>query len=104
MAKSPEGRDKEYYLGEIRKLKAENRNLKKRIRQLEKSEALYDNFIEESEIPDLPIGNSNEKLPNPCLSCGKGFMIEKNIIGRTYEECAICGDRTPVKKYEDIKE
>ena len=103
MSKSKESKPSEFYLGEIRRLKAENRNLKKRIRQLEKSEIMHDSFTgdeDDDNIQVLPIGNSNNRLPEICPDCSKGYLIEKNLIGRIYDECSTCGYRSSVKRHE----
>lgn len=98
MAKSKEGRGSdEYYLGIIRKLKSENRNLKKKIKQLSKREHFYEDDNDD-DIPELPSGQANAKLKELCESCGKGFLEEIEIIGRYFKKCNICEFRTKAIK------
>ncbi len=92
MAKPREGKDSEFYLGEIRSLKAENRNLKKRLRQLEKREHL----VEEQELAQIIEEVVIKK--QRCEDCSKGFLEEKEVLGRYWQECNTCHFRTKVRK------
>jgi hypothetical protein len=98
MAKSKEGKGSEYYLGIIRKLKSENRNLKKRLKQLEKREHFYeDNEEDDDDIIELPVGEENEVYTKRCNECGKGMLKTFEIVGRVFETCETCGYRKKIK-------
>lgn len=92
MAKSREGRDVEYYLGQIRELKAENRNLKKRLKQLERREHHYEEQELKEIIEDTIISKQR------CPECAKGVLEEKTVVGRFWVECSLCNYRSKTKK------
>ncbi len=95
MAKSKEGRPSEHYLAEIRKLRSENRNLKKRLKRLERKEHIFDEQDEEDLIQELPIGESQRPLG--CMECGKGEIKTFELMGKVYGTCTVCGDRKRLK-------
>lgn len=84
--RSPE----EYYKGEIRKLKKEVRQLRKQLSQ---------NTHEQS---DEELSTDNEdtmvisKLQT-CLECGKGKLIEFELMNKVWGTCNLCGDRKRLK-------
>ena len=99
----PKGKKKqkneaEYYRGEIRALKKENRHLTKRVKQLERYEKdqindLMDVSIdEEMEGEDITI-----KKIDMCTSCGKGQLIYLDIIGRLFSTCPVCEERKKLR-------
>lgn len=94
MARSKESKPEEFFLGQIRELKAENKALRRRIRQLEKREHQYEETDEE--IPNLPVGEQNNKQLY-CASCGKGKLEILEVLGRVFSTCSICGDRKKLK-------
>lgn len=91
MARPREGKDSEFYQGQIRQLKAENRALKKQLKQLQKREHL----VEEQEL-----GQIIEEIikKERCSDCGKGFLQEKEVLGRWWQECDLCNWRSKVKR------
>lgn len=91
-------RDKE--LTEVQTLKQENKalretnkSLQRKIKQLQKKEHIYDEapFRE----PDIL---EEESPKRRCEDCGKGYLIEKNVIGRYWSECDNCSWRSKVVK------
>jgi len=91
--KNKNSSSEEYYKGEIRKLKKEVRQLRKQVQQ---------NTHEPREQDTEISGDSEDtivevKKLQDCLSCGKGKMIEFDIVGRTYGTCNICGERKKLK-------
>lgn len=83
MTRSRNHKSSEDYLGLIRQLKSENRQLKKRIKQLEKQFYTKIEKIEE-ENPKLEL----------CPSCGKGTLDCVVVAGRTFTRCDTCEYRT----------
>ena len=76
---------------EIRELKAINRSLMRQLKKISKgiNKEAYDNALEELEL-------SNEKKEtkpqrNKCSECGKGTIVEVNIVGRIFHRCDTCG-------------
>lgn len=92
-SKQKEGRDAEFFKGQIRELKSENRNLKKRIKKLERSEHNYNTPREKEEVID-------DSMLNQCNECGKGFLKEIELVGRLFEVCSLCDHR---KKLSYVK-
>lgn len=92
MPKQREKSPDQWYKSRIRELEAENRSLKKLIKQYEKYEK-NDNAEE--------IVKDNEdtfpKKPSKCVSCGKGNMKEFEIMGRVFATCSTCGERKKLK-------
>lgn len=95
MAKSKDGKDSEFYLGQIRKLKAENRNLKKRLKHLERREHAFEISDDDEDVPDLPIGNQEKIII--CDECFKGHFDEFEIMGKIFLTCTTCGHRKRLK-------
>lgn len=91
MAKPKEGKENEFYLGQIRELKAENRNLKKRIRELEKREHFYDDKDLEDIIDEVIIKKEQ------CPECFRCTLEDKLVINRHWKQCSICGWRDKAK-------
>lgn len=92
MARSKEGKPREYHLGELRKLKAENRALKKRLKQLEKHQHQYETHTD----PDPEVSTETELTTNThksCPDCGKSKLIEFSILDKVFLICNLCGHR-----------
>lgn len=93
MPKKREKSSSEYHLGIIRSLKSEIRNLKKRIKELERFSYNQEQAINAPpEEIDLPIS-----YREPCIDCGKGFMNEVIIFNRSFKQCDVCSFRTKAK-------
>lgn len=92
MPKSKSKNGEEWLKGQNRQLTKENRQLKKRIRQLEKNEHLFEDAL----LSDEPIEYEEIKRFDPCLDCGKGKLIEINILDRIFVECTICHYRKKI--------
>lgn len=91
MPKKKEKDGVEYYKGKFREADKEVRNLRKRLKQLERSKHIYESFIEE---PKLEI---EEDKPRKCPECAKGDLEEFDIVGRIFERCKICEYRKKIK-------
>lgn len=91
MARSKEGKKDEFYLSQIRALKSENRNLKKKLKQLEKREHFYEDDY-------LPMGKENITYEPVCSECNKGRLETVTILDRVFEKCNICDYRTKTKR------
>lgn len=91
MAKPKEGKKDEFYLSEIRSLRKENKSLKQRIKQLEKAEHIFEERLDPEEI-EPPV----QKL-HTCESCGKGKLIEFEIMNKVYGTCNVCSERVRLK-------
>jgi hypothetical protein len=89
----------EFWRGRVRELEKENRSLKKRIKQIQKKEHIFD----DSNSQDTEVAIDSEdtypdlKRLNPCNECGKGFIEEYEIMGKVIGTCNICGDRKRIK-------
>jgi len=82
----------EFYRGKVRELQKENIALKKQVRQLQKTEHLYEDVI---------LGNKDaafeEKVYEPhCIHCGKGRIKTLNILDRIFQECDVCDYRKKI--------
>lgn len=99
MPKKREKNSEEYYRGIIRSQKSEIRNLKKRIKQLERREHFHEDNALEEEIEEIIA-----ELPksNICPECYKGQLVEYNVVGRHWLECNQC-DYDTRKKLDKIK-
>lgn len=83
----------EWLKGQLRELQKENRNLKKRIRQLEKSEHLYEDVI----LGDRDAAMEEAVKEDTCSSCGKGKLKIINVLDKyIFEECSICEHRKKI--------
>lgn len=80
-------KEEEHLLGEIRKLKSENRNLRKRLKQLERYP--NNNYEKEERI--------KEKV-SICNNCGKGELKEIIVVGRKIVKCELCDYRSKATK------
>lgn len=89
MTRSRTHKTDEDLLGLVRQLKAENRNLKKRIRQLEKQTNNFSDDTEEDEHKDIAL----EK----CTECTDGELEHKLVFGRSWKQCNNCTFRTKAK-------
>ena len=97
----PKNRDRssdEWYRGKIRELEKENRQLKKRIKQLEKydkNQETVHEILKEHEthlrrLAELEVSNYEDMCP----SCFKGKLVKKiTLRGKDYFECASCEHR-----------
>jgi len=89
MARSKEGKPREFYEGQIRSLKKENNYLRKRLKQLE-------HFIDEPE--EKQVETSKVKvIDNQCPECRKGTLTEMEFSGRVFEVCFLCKYRKKIK-------
>jgi len=90
--KSPE----EFYKGQIRELTAENKSLKKQLKQLEKRERLgQDEEIATDTEDTFPEVKYRRRCDS--TSCGKGVYDEYEILGKIIGTCNVCGDRKRLK-------
>lgn len=89
----------EFWRGKVRELEKENRALKRQLKFIEKKEHIFDgNEGQDEEV----IGDSEDTFPDlkskiPCDSCGKGFLMEYEIMGKVIGTCGICGHREKIK-------
>lgn len=73
----------EYIKGQLKKVQTENRQLKKRIRQLDKKSHFYENIVDEA-VEEASLGET-------CESCGKGTMHHYDLVHVKLEICDLCG-------------
>lgn len=85
----------------IRDLEKENRTLKRRLRQYEKRNDLYeDNREEIQEIISRDLEENKiefVKKLTPCDACGKGEYEEFEILSKVFGTCNTCGDRKKLR-------
>ena len=92
MPKKREKNPEEYWKGKHREVTKENQHLKKRIRQLEKTEHMYEDVI----MGEKEVEYEEFKLNRYCEYCGKGKLKEINILDRIFEECDTCDHRKKI--------
>ena len=81
----------EFLKGEIRKLKKENKQLRKELQRNYHSQ-------DEEEIGDTEDTHPKRYLEKKiCDGCGKGEVVRLEIVGRIFETCPICGERKKVQ-------
>jgi formylmethanofuran dehydrogenase subunit E len=92
MARSKHGKQEEFYLGQIRELKKENRQLRQRLKQLEK----YDNDWYKP-VPAKKTYKVKATIKsNICQECGKGELKELDLGNRKYVICQLCKSRKKI--------
>lgn len=79
----------EYFRGLIKKLKSENRHLKKRIKELNKREHFYEEIIDD--VLDEEDGQLNCEA---CPSCETGVLVEVDLHRVKIKKCNQCDYRT----------
>ncbi len=100
MPKKKDRSELEWLRGQLRELTKLNRQLKRRLRQLENHKNTYDNYTSQDE--DLS-EDSEETMPTNvrpvityCDECGKGKLYTFELIGRLFEACDVCDYRKKV--------
>lgn len=92
MPKTKERDGVEYWKGKFREVQKENQHLKKRIRQLEKNEHMYEEVI----LGDKEVAFEETVREEPCFECGKGKLKVFNVLDRIFVECNICNYRKKI--------
>ena len=95
MPKKKDRSSDEFYKGQIRELTAENKSLKKRLKQLEKRERSQDEEVTEHTEDTFAEIKYRRRCEDE--SCGKGVYDEYEILGRVIGTCTICGNRKRLK-------
>lgn len=72
----------EHLEGQIKALKSENRQLKRRLRELEKKSHFYEDIVEEAA--------EEVKIKNACPECGKGTLQEVDLVHVIITKCDTC--------------
>lgn len=94
------GKDVEYERGIIRELKSEIKNLKQRIKQLQRLEYNYTQSKNQPRyIPETP----KEKLVI-CSNCKSDYLEARIVAGRTFDSCPSCKYRSKATKISNIEE
>lgn len=88
MSKSKEGRPEEFYKSQIRSLKKENAQLRKKLQQLQNQ--LVPKEPREEKEPEF-------KLPK-CPKCNQAAIQEMEFVGRIFDVCQNCGYRSKARK------
>jgi len=97
MAKQKEARPEEFYKSQIRNLKKENDQLRKRIRQLESNpQSEKQPRLGQRLIKGLKEAIEIEK--GFCPSCGKGTLEQLEFVGRIFDTCNICSYRSKARR------
>ncbi len=95
MSKPKESKNVEFYLGQIRQLQKENKQLNRIIKSLKKQQHLY----HDNKLDDIDDVESEILLPpktKRCPDCCKSNLIEFELIGRKFERCDLCGFRKKI--------
>lgn len=82
----------EHLNGIIKKQKSEIRNLKKRVKELERHQHLYEDKILDEEEPELVLDKVEK-----CGVCGKGHLQFQDFKYVKYMICNTCDFREKVK-------
>lgn len=77
--KQREHSETEYLKGQIRKLESENRQLKKRLKKLDRRAHFYENIVEES-VEEV-------EVKDKCPSCKKGDLVLIDLKYVQFEQC-----------------
>ena len=98
MAKVKESKDAEFYLGEVRRLKSENKSLRKRLKQLEKNAHVYkdlklDKEADEEIERDKFLVNDTPQL-EICENCARRGISDLIIYDRLFKVCEFCKFRS----------
>lgn len=98
MAKVKESKEVEFYLGEVRRLKSENRSLRKRLKQLEKNVHVYkelklDKEADEEIERDKHLVNDTPQL-EVCPNCSRRGIEDIIIYDRLFKTCIHCKYRS----------
>lgn len=80
--KQRERNEVEYFKGQVRKLESENRQLKKRLKALDKRSHFYEKIIDEAA--------EDVTLKNICQVCAKGSILLLDLKYVKYETCDTC--------------
>lgn len=93
MPKKREKNAEEFWKGKCRELEKEVRQLRRQLKELQKSKHIYEDIkIDEPTEPETVIKYKK------CVECGKGHIEIKTILDRTFEECDTCNYRKKVSK------
>lgn len=97
MVKKRERNEVEYLRGLVRELKAENRNLKKRLGVTSKRARRYETRISEDEDEQLERSEQPVKVVDSCPDCsGELKLVDLGV--RQFNSCINCGYRSPAVK------
>lgn len=88
----------EHLKGKIKEQEKLIRSLQKQLKQLEKREHLVDNLIQDTET-SRDSEDTYRELPKAvrCDDCGKGILVEYEIMNKVFGTCNICGFRKRMK-------
>ena len=75
----------EHWKGLVKKLKSENRHLKRKLKVLEKREHFYEDVIEDVSV-------DNEISEEVCQTCKQGMIIETDLKHIIIRKCNYCGE------------
>ncbi len=93
MTKSRSHKDDEDLRGIIRELRSQNKALKRRLRDLEKSKHIYKELkLSEEEMEELV-----EEKKSSCPECGEGNLVYVDLGIKHLMSCDMCKYRTKAK-------
>ena len=80
---------------ELREIKAENRSLMKQLKKLNRGYHKIREDLDEDDQTDFEV----EKYVLPtCHQCGKGELIQVEVVGRRWKRCTTCEYRSRAEK------
>lgn len=79
----------EYLRGQIKKLESENRQLKKRVKQLDRKSHFYENLVDEN-VEDI------EFKAEKCPQCKQGILFLLDLKHVRFHTCTECEYRKKV--------
>lgn len=99
--KSKHSRPEEFVLEQLRALRADNKALRKRLRQLEKNKNVYENLKLDREADEEIERDRTVKDAKPiyglCEHCQRNGTEEVELVGRIFNKCIHC-QRTTIRK------
>ncbi len=90
MARSKSYRNEEDLKGLLRQLKAENKSLKRRLRQLEKNKHIWEEYLLEDEDQEVKKDTKEQRCPE----CGEGILSYVDLGIKHLMCCNQCKYRT----------
>lgn len=78
---------------EIRDLKATNRSMLKRLKKIDREYATEIEKANQDRALEDEYSRTPADRPVPCTHCGKGNIVEIDLLGRKFVRCTICDFR-----------
>lgn len=87
--RSKQHNESEHYRGQIRKLESENRQLKRRLKQLEKQSHFYEDLVD-------AVAEEIKIVEDKCKACGEGVLKFVDLKYAKFMVCDKCKKREKI--------